>query len=118
MVEDGWIYSLNKEQLQWMVAEVEWRESAGTVELVGLGLAGIHYVSPVFLVPKKGPKRWWMVINMQAVNKGLAKQMCKFKGLSAVAQMARQGWWMLTFNLAQGYHHVMVEESTQELLGF
>jgi hypothetical protein len=64
VVEDGWTYSLDQEQLWWMVVEVEWVEGVGTAKLVGLGPtkpARIHFVSLVFLVPKKGPKWWWMV---------------------------------------------------------
>jgi hypothetical protein len=46
---------------------------------------------------------------MCVVNKGLAMRKCKFDGLALVAWLAGKGWWMITFDLVQGYHHVMVE---------
>jgi hypothetical protein len=44
--------------------------------------------------------------------------LCKFKTLKTLARLAGWGWWMVTFNLAQGYHHVLMDPNATHLLGF
>jgi hypothetical protein len=118
--KDSHKYRLSKEETQWLQVEVGQLECHRVVELMGEGEqpAGIQFISPVFLVPKKGPKQYQLVIDMHAVNKGLATRKCKFNSLASVAWLAGKGWWMITFDLAQGYHHMMVKPKTRELLGF
>ena len=43
---------------------------------------------------------------------------CKFEGLASITQLMEKDWWMCTFNLAQGYHHMAIKEETRGLLGF
>lgn len=70
------------------------------------------------LVLKKGPKKWQLVINMQAINKVLVEWWCKFKGLASLSHITGKNWWMVTFDLAQGYHHMEIKKEVRALLGF
>ncbi|ELR13538.1 RNAdirected DNA polymerase subfamily protein [Acanthamoeba castellanii str. Neff] len=119
--EDRRIFPATPAQQTWLLAEVERLVATGAAELMGIGPskpAGIRYVSPVFCVPKKGPKKWRLVIDMRRINLGIAERRVRFEGLSSVARVAGRGWWMITFDLAQGYHHLLVEEESCQLLGF
>jgi hypothetical protein len=109
------------EQQAWVEAEVEQLQHIGMVEWMGEGSVhpeGINFVCPVMCMPKKGPKHWRMVHDLHNLNLGLVLQMVHFKGLTSLAQMAGAGWWLITFNLAQGYHHLLMEEEVRQLLGF
>jgi hypothetical protein len=114
-------YSLQAEQQAWIKAEVEQSQRVGVVEWMGTGSKqpmGINFVCPIMCVPKKGPKHWQMVHDLHDLNCGLVPRTVHFKGLASLAQMASARWWLISFNLAQGYHHLLMEEDAHQLLGF
>lgn len=48
----------------------------------------------------------------------MVERSVRFEALSSLARLAGMGWWMVTFDLAQGYHHLLMAPSAQKLLGF
>jgi hypothetical protein len=55
---------------------------------------------------------------VQALNCCLVDRPCKFESLKMLAHLVGRKWWMITFDLAQGYHHVLVEPESRPLMGF
>jgi hypothetical protein len=114
-------YSLQAEQQAWIKVEVEQSQHMGMVKWMGTGSKqpmGINFVCPIMCVPKKGLKHWWMVHDLHDLNCGLVLRTVHFKGLASLAWMASTGWWLISFDLAQGYHHLLMEEDAHQLLGF
>ncbi|ELR11802.1 uncharacterized protein ACA1_362890 [Acanthamoeba castellanii str. Neff] len=92
VLEDWRIFLVTPAQQTWLLTEVERLVTTGVVELMGIGPSkptGICYVLPVFCVPKKGPKKWRLVIDMHRINLGIAE-----------------------------WRHLLVEEELRQLLGF
>jgi hypothetical protein len=59
-----------------------------------------------------------LVHDLRRLNMVMPPCPCKFKTLKMLAQLAGQGWWMVMFNLVQGYHHVLMDPDAACLLGF
>lgn len=78
----------------------------------------LKWCSPVFLVPKKGPKRFRLVIDMRSLNAFLPSRTFKYEGLGAIIRMLGRGWWMASWDLRDGYHHISMAPQAQAYLGF
>jgi len=122
--EDGQTFPLTDSQREWLDLEIVRLLEVGAIEHLGSdqGLLrkplGAVLCAPVFLVHKKGPKKWRLVIDLRRLNKVLEDRPCKYKNISTLARMAGRGWWILTLNLAQGYHHVPMADSAKGWLAF
>lgn len=75
-------------------------------------------LSNIFMVPKAGPKRFRLVVDMRGLNKTLPRRAAKQEGLREVLRLAGKGWWACSWDLASGYHQVRVRPDCQDLLGF
>jgi Reverse transcriptase (RNA-dependent DNA polymerase) len=123
-VEDGRSFPLTTSQKEWLDVEILRLLEVGAIEHLGpdQGLMnkppGVILCAPVFLVPKKGPKKWRLVIDLRRLNEVLEDRPCKFENISTLARMAGRGWWLLTFDLAQGYHHVSMADSAKGWMAF
>jgi hypothetical protein len=118
--EDGCQFPFTEDQLAWLHLELAWLVVIGTVQFMGCSARpeGIWLISPVFLVPKKGLKLWWLVINQQQLNLAVPSVWCKFKSMGTLARLVGHNWWGITFNLAQGYHHVTMHLEVCAWMGF
>ncbi len=88
------------DQLLWLAVELCWLVVAQAVKWMGNGLARpVGIICLVFLVPKKGPTLWWLVIDQRWLNLVLAKLQCKFEMLSMLVWLAGQNWWVLWLGL-------------------
>ena len=59
-----------------------------------------------------------LVIDLRHLNKNLIHTKCKFEGIETAVQFLQLGGYMTTFDLKNGYHHLEIVESQQQLLGF
>jgi hypothetical protein len=120
-VEDDRQFPFTAAQLEWMGVELCRLMAAQAVEWMGQGdlrPLGIFLISPVFLVPKHGPKLWRLVIDQRRLNLCLAALRCKFESLATLIRLAGRGWWAITFDLAQGYHHISIHSDSCPWFGF
>jgi len=123
-VEDGRSFPLTESQSKWLDVEIARLLEVGAIEHLGWdqGLSrkppGAVLSAPVFLVHKKGPKKWRLVIDLRRLNSVLEDRPCKYEGIGTLARMAGRGWWMITFDLAQGYHHVLMADSAKGWMAF
>lgn len=63
-----------------------------------------------------GKKR--LVLDLCHVNQFVEKQQVKFEGLSEALLYAKQGKFMIKFDLKSGYHHVDIHTDFHKYLGF
>jgi hypothetical protein len=78
------------DQLEWLLVELPWLVSVGSVVDLGNSILqpiGIDVVSPVNLAPKKGPKQWQLVHDLHRLNMVMPPCPCKFKTLKTLAQL-------------------------------
>jgi hypothetical protein len=90
-VEDNHHLPFTAAQLVWLRTKLEQLVQACAVKWMGKGEthpAGVLLVSLVFLVPKKGPKMWQLIIDQHWLNLVLAMLQCKFKSLLTLMQLA------------------------------
>ena len=109
---------LEKEQREWAVKELERLVLTGAVVFLGEGEdmpEGLWFASPVFTVPKPGPKRFRLVVDMRRLNEGLEVRKFKFERVEEFVNLLGRGWYMFTMDLAEGYFHQLLEEETRTL---
>jgi hypothetical protein len=112
---------MDEEQWEWVVKELGRLEGTGAVEFLGEGEempVGMDYGSPVFLVPKSGPKKWRLVIDMREVNKGLTAEKFKMEKIEEFVKWTAEGWWGFTLDLKEGYFHQRLSERGSKWCGF
>ena len=113
------IHSL--EEKNWTDIEIARLVASGAVEIVGFGVqkpAALKIISKIRLAPKKGPKKYRLVINMRPLNAACRIRSCKYEGLSTALKMLQPGWWMMSLDLKEGYFHVGVHPDCQAYMGF
>jgi hypothetical protein len=59
-----------------------------------------------------------MVHDLCDLNLGLVLRLVRFEGLTMLVRLAGANWWMITFDLVQGYHHLLMDNDARWLLGF
>ena len=107
-------------ELEWATREIARLTEVGSLELVaesGDRPASLWEVSPIHLVPKEGPKKYRLVYNMVRTNSGLPAETCKYETFDSVLGMLGRGWFMVTLDLQDGYHHVEIAEDSRKFLG-
>eukprot|EP00735_Rhodelphis_limneticus_P009037 TRINITY_DN2492_c0_g1::TRINITY_DN2492_c0_g1_i1::g.8884::m.8884 TRINITY_DN2492_c0_g1::TRINITY_DN2492_c0_g1_i1::g.8884 ORF type:complete len:657 (+),score=31.37,sp/Q99315/YG31B_YEAST/24.66/8e-19,RVT_1/PF00078.22/4.8e-17,Dam/PF05869.6/3.1e-05,RNase_H/PF00075.19/0.001 TRINITY_DN2492_c0_g1_i1:1350-3320(+) len=76
-----------------------------------------HIVCPVTVVSKKSGK-FRTCVNYKPLNHFIQAPKFRYDGLPVVSEMAREGDWMVTLDLKDGFHHVGIAREHQTLLGF
>ena len=74
-------------------------------------------VSPLMVVcSAKRKKR--LVINLKYLNQFVQKEKFHYEDVRTLLQVAKQGDWLVTFDLQSGYHHIDIHPDSQTILGF
>jgi hypothetical protein len=111
---------LKPTQVEWLL--VEFRRLVGTEGVVYLGVSDampkeLDYASPVFLVPKSGPKKYRLVVDMRQPNLGLFPPTFKMDRLEEFVRYAGKDWWGFTLDLREGYFHQLLSERAKRWVG-
>lgn len=114
--QDTRTFPMTAEQMEW--TEEELTRMLQAHEIMEIPRDRVEHLSPIFCVPKSGPKKWRLVIDMRGLNQGMEDMPVKFETLDTLARLAGRGFWMLTFDLMRGYHHVKMQWPTARKLGF
>ena len=104
---------LTPEQKVFMDAEVERMVAVGAWE----DTSDADYVSPMFLVPKKGGG-WRLVVDLRWLNEHCEERTCAYESLKAVRRLARQGDFMFSWDVEDGFYHLSVHESERKFFTF
>ena len=107
----------SREEKRWM--------GQGTLRLFATGAmveccrSELLYCSATFLVPKPGPKLYRQIVNMKPVNVGWAgqRQSHRMEGLSGFLQLITPEAWLLSWDLAEAYFHLMLHPETTRYFG-
>lgn len=75
-------------------------------------------VSPVFVIPKKTPGKFRVIIDLRYVNRFQQVPSFRMGGFKDVAQLVRPGDWMTTTDIQHGFYHVEILPQHQTYLGF
>lgn len=116
-------HRMSHKQQEWLEEEVARLVRTGALEEVAtigsqtISPDKIAFVSPIFLVPKKGPKRWRLVVDMRRLNQHFVTPAFKLEGLGTILRMSDKGWWFVTFDLREGYFHLTIAETSRRWLG-
>jgi hypothetical protein len=78
----------------------------------------LKIMSKIRLAPKKGPKKFRLVINMRPLNGSLPDLHVKYEGLNAALLLLQKGWWMFKCDLKEGYFHINMHPQSLPLMGF
>ena len=106
-----------REQSRWMLQEA--LRLVATGAMAWCDLSEITYCSGIFLVPKPGPKAFRQVVNMKPVNVGwaLQRQSHRMEGLSGFLLLVSPGAWIVSWDLAEAYFHLMLHPETAKYFG-
>ena len=114
---------MTEEEMDFTDKEVQRMLREGVTEDLGEGLEsepplGVTWFSRLKVAPKIGPKKFRLCVNMYRLNQYFPDRIFKYEGLGTVLKMVKKGWWMLSFDLASGYHQVSVREQSRRWLAF
>jgi hypothetical protein len=122
-LKPGWVFSearqpvLEEEKLAWLDCHVAELLADGVVDVVPAGKE--VFCSPIFLVPKPGPKKWRVVHNLKRWNNGVVDTpKVKYLGLDTLLRSVRKGWWAFTLDFKSGFHHLSLHPSMWKWMGF
>jgi ribonuclease HI len=108
------------DQVQWWETELLRLLREAALELVHTGDQWpqvLLAVSPVRLVSKTGPKKFRAVINMRAVNSYLPQRHFKMETFGNILRGIGRGWYLVTWDLAPGYHQILISDQGSRFLG-
>jgi len=116
-VKWGSLHARSAEQKRWMKQE--------TLRLIATGAMAwceaseLLCASGIFLVPKSGPKLFRQVVNMKPVNVGWAqqRQAHRMEGLRGFLMLITPGAWILSWDLAEAYFHLMLHPEVTRYFG-
>ena len=94
---------LDAEASLWWLAESRRLESMGALRPIAESEA--KYVSRCFLVPKKKPGDYRMVVDLRHVNEFAVAGTAEVETLRTLQTVARPGDWMTALDLSDGYYH-------------
>lgn len=103
-------YVLSVEQEEWVQKELDRLVTSSAVVCLGNQSERPDFlleISQVFLVPKKGPKKWKLVIDLRRLDTILPEKSVRLEGLGSLLR-TRQGLVRDNMGSKDGYHHVMM----------
>lgn len=104
-----------KEEVEWTNMEVD--RLCGTGALVEVKEEDLLAISPIRLAPKKGTKKFRLIVNMRGVNRHLKEFKFKMEGLSTVLQLIQPGDFLIKWDLREGYFHVPLGDQASRMCG-
>lgn len=88
-------WQFTEEEKEWISRELERLRATGAIALAAEGDQRpecLLEVSPVFVVPKQGPKSFRLVIDLRRLNKTLPKKSFKFEGIGTLLRTIGRKW--------------------------
>lgn len=107
---------LTPDEAQFLNAEVERLLAIGAWE--ECPASAVCWVSRVFLVPKKGSKRYRLVIDLREFNATQTEASCEVETLRQLRAQLRPKDYMVAIDLTDGYFHLSIRESDRKYFGF
>ena len=102
--------SIGKEQREWLAWKLQTLQTCGIIKPAKNPLYGC----PVFVVPKKGPKKWRMVVDMRALNKITKRTALIMPNLEDQLNRVHGSKHFGTFDVLSGFDFLPTEEGSQK----
>ena len=80
-------------------------------------LAG-GWVSNIFLVPKKEPGKYWLILNLKSLNEHVEYTKFKVDHIEQVLNMIFPGAWLSSVDLTQAFNHIKISSKDYRYLMF
>lgn len=77
-----------------------------------------EFISPIFLVPKKTPGEYRMILNLKKLNESLPYHHFKMDTFESVLRLVKPGCYMASVDLQDAYYSVYIAEKDQVKLRF
>ena len=74
--------------------------------------------SPVFVLPRKTPGRFRVIIDLRYVNRYQIPPRFRQESLDTVAKMIEPGDWLTSLDIKEGFKHVEIRPQHRKYLGF
>lgn len=111
---------LSAQQSAWLENEISRCYATGALE--DAPPEERSHVCRAHLVPKKTPpgepQKWRLVIDLRPTNAYCREHRCRYETLRSLSRLARQGDWMVSFDLQDGYHQVGIFEEHRRYMTF
>lgn len=111
---------LSAQQSAWLENEISRCYATGALE--DAPPEERSHVCRAHLVPKKTPpgepQKWRLVIDLRPTNAYCREHRCRYETLRSLSRLARQGDWMISFDLQDGYHQVGIFEEHRRYMTF
>jgi hypothetical protein len=78
----------------------------------------LKMVSLVFVIPKREPGEWRVIVNLRYVNRYQVTPKFKQKGLESLRAVVRKRDFMTNGDIKHGFHHIRMTEEASLYLGF
>lgn len=108
-------FRLDDLQIAFVEEELERLLRLGAIRV--LGQSEQAHISPIRVVPKKNGKHR-LIIDMRLLNVSISPPKFKYEDLASLAPLLRQGDYMATIDLKDGFFHVPVNQAHQRLMAF
>ena len=77
-----------------------------------------EFLSPIFVVPKKTPGEYRLILNLKELNKYIEYHHCKMDTFESALKMVRPGCFMASVDLKHAYYSIYIAEEDQVKLRF
>lgn len=77
-----------------------------------------EFISPIFLVPKKTPGEYRMILNLKKLNESIPYHHFKMDTFESVLKLIKPGCYMALIDLRHAYYSVFIAEEDQVKLRF
>ena len=77
-----------------------------------------EFISPIFLVPKKNPGEYRMILNLKKLNESVPYRHFKMDNFESVLKLIKPGCFMASIDLRHAYYSVFIAEEDQVKLRF
>lgn len=110
-------YSMDQLQMQWLEVELSRLIGNQTVSVVPPNQQSLVFTSPLFLVPKAGPKRFRLIHDLRVVNSGLDPPAFKMTQIDKLLPLLKLSSWLLKIDFKEAYTHVAIHPASRRWLG-
>ena len=76
------------------------------------------FINKAFMVPKPGVNKWRLVIDLRPLNRWLQELPMRMETLKHLQRLIRQGDYLLSLDLQDGFYAVAIQPSDRQYLAF
>ena len=107
--------TFSKEEYSFVKSEIQSLLSKGCIKKVN---SKPKCVSPLSVVPKKGPKKFRLIHDLRLINEKSVAPSLVYEDILTTTSLCEPNDFITTLDIKDGYHHISVHEDYRTYLGF